>query len=222
MKNINKQYDNIAKDFAQLSIRRNKDSRKAFRKMIPKNLSGLRVLDLGCGNGYETKEYLKRKAKKVVGLDASVELLKQGKKQYPKIEFHNGLFENIPFLKNSFDYIFSRYALQTAKELDSIWKEAHRVLKPGGVFMFLVTHPIRQMYEKKTTPKNYFTQEIVQSICFEGKLTFIEPTHTLEEYISPFMLNNFTLEVYEEKTDIDAEKIVDTYPAFLILKWRRK
>ena len=86
----------------------------------------------------------------------------------------------------------------------------------------LVTHPIRQFYEKKIVGKDYFKKEIVESLCFDGAVTFKEPTHTLQEYLSPFMLNNFILEAYSEDFDPAAEKIVDVYPGFMILRWTRK
>lgn len=110
----------------------------------------------------------------------------------------------------------------TSAELEPIFAEVERVLKPGGTFLLLVTHPIRQLYEKKKSEKDYFQKEIVDSICFDGAVTFKEPSHTLKEYFSPFMFANFILEDYDEQFDPAAEKIIDTYPGFLILKWRKK
>lgn len=221
MKDLNKQYDDIADDFSKILINGNIESREAFHEYLPESLKGKKVLDLGCGNGYETQEYIKRGASKVIGIDASVELLGQACEKYKSITFKEGLFQDIPMEDISVDYIFSKYALQTARKLDPVWKEVYRVLRPGGTFMFLVVHPIRQLYEKKKQPKDYFLQEVVESVCFDGKLTFSEPTHTLKEYLSSFMTSNFTLDVFDERTDAAAEKIIDTYPQFLILKWTK-
>jgi ubiquinone/menaquinone biosynthesis C-methylase UbiE len=158
----------------------------------------------------------------VTGVDASKELINIAGNKYPNIIFKNGLFDSLPIKDNTIDCVFSKYALQTTPDLESAFKEVYRVLKSGGEFMFLVVHPIRQLYEKKKNGKDYFKQEIVDSVCFDGLLTFQEPTHTMKEYFSEFMLQNFTLELFEEKFDPAAEKIVDTYPGYMILKWRKK
>jgi hypothetical protein len=110
----------------------------------------------------------------------------------------------------------------TSENLEPIFNEVHRVLKSKGVFVLLVTHPIRQFYEKKKQDKDYFKKELVDSLCFDGALTFKEPSHTLMEYFSTFVLKNFTLEAYDERFDPAAEKIVDTYPGFVIFKWIKK
>lgn len=221
-KDLAHQYDNLAKDFSNVNQKWNKDSRRALHKMLPKSLEGKSVLDLGCGNGAETQKYVDLGAVSVLGVDASQEMLKEAREKTKGITFQYGLFDSIPAEDGVFDYVFSRYAFQTAENLESIWNEVNRVLKSGGIFMFVVTHPIRQFKEKKKVGKDYFKQEIVESVCFDGALTFKEPSHTLQEYFSQFMLENFTLEEYEEQFDIDAEKTGDIYPGFLLLKWKKK
>lgn len=215
---LSHQYDPLADTFASVLDSGNRVSRGAFRKMLP-DLKGKKVLDIGCGEGSDTAYYLECGASVVAGVDASKELLEKGKKKYPEIDFQYGVFEKIPYENNVFDVVLSKYAIMTSAELEPIFTEAHRVLKSGGEFMFLVTHPIRQFYEKKNDGKDYFKKEIVASVCFDGALTFQEPTHTLQEYFSPFMLSNFTLKGYDEQFDPAAEKITDTYPGFVTLRW---
>lgn len=218
---LSHQYDAIADAFAAKIEEGNKASRNAFRAMLP-SLKGKSVLDLGCGEGTDTFFYKQQGAAVVVGLDASKELLAKAQAKYPDIEFIYGLFEKLSFADEKFDYIFSKYALMTSPEMQPIFEGVYRVLKPGGIFMFLVTHPIRQLYEKKKAGRDYFVKEIVSSVCFDGAITFKEPSHTLKEYFSDYILKNFILEGYDEQFDPAAEKINDTYPGILLLKWVKK
>lgn len=218
---LSHQYDPLANTFEEVLEKGNRVSKEAFRKMLPP-LKGKDILDIGCGEGSDCSFYLQSGAKSVTGLDASKELLDKAKNKYPGIKFEYGIFEKLPFADNEFDYVFSKYALMTSSDLETIFIEVNRVLKQGGIFTFLVTHPIRQFYEKKKDDKDYFKKEIVKSLCFDGVLTFSEPTHTLQEYFSTFMLNNFILDGYDEQFDPAAEKIADIYPGFLTLRWIKK
>ena len=217
---LNQQYNPIANTFESAIKEGNRASNDSFRKILP-DITGKIVLDMGCGDGTDCVFYLKSGAKSVIGLDASRELLKKAK-NHVGIDFQYGLFEKMPFENDKFDFVFSKYAIMTSVDLEPIFLEVDRVLKSNGTFLFLVTHPIRQFYEKKKINKDYFKKEIVDSVCFDGALTFKEPAHTLKEYFSPFMFKNFNLEAFDERFDPAAERIVDTYPGFMILKYVKK
>lgn len=221
MSKLSKQYDSIATDFSNILQEGNKAGRKAFDKVIKNSLRGKKVLDLGCGDGFETIRYKEIfGAKEVVGLDASEEILKIAKKNYPALEFKLGLFESTG-LNDSFDVILSKYAFQTSRDIQSIMEEAHRLLRPGGELIFLVTHPVRQYMEQKQN-RDYFSKGIVDSICFDGQLIFKEPSHTIADYLSQYMFKHFILEAFHEEFEPAAEKIENSvYPGFLILKWRK-
>lgn len=219
---LSHQYDSIADTFASAIGHKTRIvSIEAFRKMLP-DLKDKKVLDIGCGEGTDAHYYLEKGARTVSGIDASKELLEKGGKKYPTIDFRYGVFEKIPYEKEVFDVVLSKYAIMTSPELEPVFSEVHRVLRSGGEFVFMVTHPIRQFYEKKTDNKDYFKKETVASVCFDGTLTFQEPTHTLKEYFSPFMLKNFILKDYDEQFDPAAEKINDTYPGFITLRWLKR
>ena len=130
---------------------------------------------------------------------------------------------NVPFPDDFFDVVMSKWAFQTSEDIDSIYKEIVRVLKPGGYFIYLTSHPIRQFIEKKCKGKNYFKKEIVTSVFFDGQVVVKEPSHTLNEYLSRIFFENFILEVYEEGYDSGAEKVDgDIYPSYFIIKALRK
>ena len=117
----------------------------------------------------------------------------------------------------------SKWAFQASENIQIIYQEVHRVLKPKGTFLYLASHPIYQFLEKRKHPKDYFQKEMVEVKLFEEKIIIREPTHTLNEYLSSYFFQHFDLKAYEEGFDDSVEKIQgDTYPIFFILKSVKK
>jgi len=113
--------------------------------------------------------------------------------------------------------------LQTTALIDPVYEEIIRVLKPKGKLVYLACHPIRQFKEKKREGKDYFKKEIVESVFFNGQVSALEPSHTMNEYLSKKFFRHFTLEGYEEGLDEAAEKVDgDIYPSYFILKASHK
>ncbi|MBS0288388.1 MAG: class I SAM-dependent methyltransferase [Proteobacteria bacterium] len=212
------QYNPIALQYSELFADENQLSISAYFKHINYPLSGKKVLDLGCGDGYDLSLLAKCSAS-LHGVDASEEMLRLAKQKNPQAEFKHGYFERIPYADHTFDVVLSKWAIQTSANIAPIYQEVHRVLKPQGVFQFLVSHPIRTFLEKKKHPKDYFKQEMVDSHIFKGQIVVRDPSHTMNEFLSPFFLQHFDLIAYEEGFDAGAEKVDgDTYPIFFIIK----
>lgn len=217
---LEKQYNLFSQKFSEKYNEKDKASKRYFYDHLP-HIKGRQVLDLGCGDGYDAAKYHSLGAL-VAGVDASEEMLKLARFKNPELQFEVGTFDTVPFPNKSFDFVFSKYAIQTARNLQPIWTEVERVLITKGIFMYLVVHPIRQLYEKKKNGKNYFTQEIVESIILQGSLTVQEPSHTLKEYFSPYVLEHFDILEFDEQFDHNAEKINDTYPGFMLVKLQKR
>lgn len=99
-----------------------------------------KVLDVGCGNGIVAGEIIRRGAN-YTGLDISAKLLAIARRDYKKAiknkqaKFVLGEANKMPFVKNSFDAIFSYAVMHHIPSLElrlGFLKEIHRVLKPGG------------------------------------------------------------------------------------------
>lgn len=217
-----KQYNGFAKKYSDVFVENNQDSITAYFRYLDIPLKGKEVLDLGCGDGYDLSQ-IKLKEANVFGIDSSEEMVKLAQQKNPEANIKLGLFENIPFPDNSFDVVTSKWAFQTSAEIAPIYHEIVRVLKPNGQLIFLSSHPIRQFIEKKQKGKDYFKKEIVESIFFDGQVTAKEPSHTLNEYLSPTFFKYFNIEAYEEGNDSGAEKVDgDIYPSYFIIKARLK
>lgn len=233
-KNLEKQYNSSARNYNQLHVGENKKSTEIFFKIIAEHIKKTKVrgrrnlLDLGCGDGTDFEHYSKQ-GFKCFGIDASSKMLSLAKKNFPNVWTEQASFAKpqTSFRVHpgiNFNVIVSKWAIQTAKDIQSVYENVNHALAQKGYFIFLTVHPLRQFLEKKKLGKNYFKQEIVASEIFNKQITVYEPTHTLQEYLSPYFLKHF--EVLEIKEDYEfpaAEQIGgDIYPTHLIVVARKK
>lgn len=219
--NLSKQYNKFAKKFSDVhdvGENSNRDNRKIFYDHLGFIKPGMKLLDLGCGDGLDLVHY-KKLGVEIYGLDASEELLEIAKRERLLGEnIKLGFFEKIPFQDNFFDVVLSKYAIMTSRDMDPIFKEIFRILKPGGTMMYLVTHPFRQYLEKRDNQADYFEQKIVDSNILNNTITVKEPSHTLNEYLNKRFFENFDVQFYKEYWDQAAEQIDGKkYPGYFIL-----
>ena len=109
----------------------------ALAKLIP----GEVVLDLGSGGGIDVLLSARRVGPtgKAYGLDMTDEMLalaNQNKRKsgIENVEFLKGEIENIPLPDNSVDVVISNCVINLSADKDRVFREACRVLKPGGRF----------------------------------------------------------------------------------------
>jgi ubiquinone/menaquinone biosynthesis C-methylase UbiE len=100
---------------------------------------GETVLDLGSGGGIDVLLSAKRVGPtgKAYGLDMTDEMLTLARKNQRKagvqnVTFLKGDIEHIPLPDNSVDVIISNCVINLSADKDSVFREALRVLKPGG------------------------------------------------------------------------------------------
>ena len=106
-------------------------------------VSGMRVLDAGCGTG-RNLVYLLRSGYEVFGVDESAEAIAQTRRlaaalapHLPADNFQVEAVERMSFANTGFDVVLSSAVLHFARDEEQ-WslmvKEMWRVLKPGGIF----------------------------------------------------------------------------------------
>lgn len=109
------------------------------------DVSGLRVLDLACGNGHNTRR-LARLGAQVTGVDASegiIEWCQSRERREPlSITYHHADAARLDMLDDaSFDLVVCQMALMDMPDAASALREAARVLRPGSRFVALFLHP---------------------------------------------------------------------------------
>ncbi|HET9864152.1 MAG TPA: malonyl-ACP O-methyltransferase BioC [Steroidobacteraceae bacterium] len=103
------------------------------------------VLDLGAGTGHGARA-LKRRFPKatVVAVDIAPGMLAQARQQsrwLRRFERVRADAYALPFADGAFDLVFSNLMLQWCDDLDAVFAEIARVLKPGGLFSFSTFGP---------------------------------------------------------------------------------
>ncbi len=105
--------------------------------LLPTDLTGYDILDLGCGTGYCSKALLERGAS-VVCADLSSEMLSVAEQRCgsKKVCYQLADAEALPFEANRFDIVISSLALQWCSDLAVPLSEMKRVTKAGGSVHF--------------------------------------------------------------------------------------
>ena len=103
------------------------------------------ILDVGCGVGQITAALLKKYRKaRVIGLERAPAMVTLARKRAPWLRTLHGAVaepEALPLPAASCDLIFSNLALPWALDLDRVFAEFQRVLKPGGALFFSTLGP---------------------------------------------------------------------------------
>lgn len=162
---------------------------------------GETVLDLGSGAGFDTFLASNKVGKtgKVIGVDMTDEMLEKARKNakkgsYANVEFRKGDIENLPVDDNSVDAIISNCVINLAPDKEKVFKEAYRVLKPGGRLMVsdvVLTKPLQDELKNN---------EELLSGCVAGAIL-------KEDYLNLLKKAGFT--------DISIHSIHKTTPGFL-------
>lgn len=128
------------------------------------NLDGKRVLELGCGGG-ATAAVMAKQGAKVIAVDESAEQLAHARRlcerEEVKVELHQGDLAELAFVRaDSIDVVVSVYALGGVEDLNRVFRQAHRVLKPEAPLLFSVPHPAFSIIDPTSEPpvlrRHYF------------------------------------------------------------------
>lgn len=141
------------------------------------------VLELGCGSAPCTA-WLQDQAGFATGFDISRGMLDHARPGVPLVQADSLA---LPYRTGSFDVVFSAFgALPFVADLDAALTEVHRVLRPGGRFVFSVPHPMRWVFpddpESLTAELSYFDRAYLEQDS-EGNLTYAEFHRTMGDWI---------------------------------------
>ena len=141
---------------------------------------GEKVLDLGSGAGFDCLLAAERVGEHgyVIGIDMTPEMIEQARKNaakgsYANVEFRLGEIEHLPVKSNSVDVIISNCVINLSPEKAAVFKEAFRVLKPGGRMA------ISDIVATAELPQEMRENEAFICGCIGGAATFGE----LEQYL---------------------------------------
>ncbi len=115
----------------------------AVRALLP-DLSGKRVVDLGCGFGWFARWAREHGAAGVLGLDLSENMIARARAETadPGIQYGIADLDRLELPTGSFDFAYSSLAFHYVEDFAGLTDTVHRALVPGASFVFTIEHPI--------------------------------------------------------------------------------
>jgi SAM-dependent methyltransferase len=196
----------------------------AFFAMLP-DVTGQRGLDIGCGEGHNTRLLADRGAR-MTGLDIASGMVQPARAteiaEPRQIRYVRASASALPFADRSFDFVTAFMSLMDMAEHARAVDEVHRVLEPNGFFQLSMTHPCFQtpMWEwvhdeagqrRGVVCGDYFrelTGEIDEWTFGAARRDGLAPrefriprfTHTLSGWLNLFLDAGFALQRFCEPT----------------------
>ncbi|WP_087112769.1 class I SAM-dependent methyltransferase [Parendozoicomonas haliclonae] len=151
------QYDQAVQD----NIYNAHFERPSLQALLPE-IRGLNVLDLGCGTGVYAQYLLDQGADAVTCIDYSEAMvdLVRSKLGEKVTAYAQDISLGLPQEETgSYDLIICPLVLHYLEDLNPLFQDVYRVLKPGGVMVFSMHHPLADFEYSQTG--NYFDRELV-------------------------------------------------------------
>ncbi|MBR0086372.1 MAG: class I SAM-dependent methyltransferase [Lachnospiraceae bacterium] len=116
--------------------------------MMPE-LTGKKVLDIGCGMGQHAKQYAGMGAASVLGIDISEKMLAFAEEHNSaeNITYRRLAFEELEKIEDSFDVVTSSLAFDYVQDFAGLMKKIYGLLADGGRLVYSMSHPIATAYD---------------------------------------------------------------------------
>jgi 2-polyprenyl-3-methyl-5-hydroxy-6-metoxy-1,4-benzoquinol methylase len=174
------------------------------------DVTGKRILDLGCGEGMFGTELLDDGAAYYHGIDGSHNMLQKAKEHlapYPHSRSSLACIDLNDWTENAsqYDLVLSRMVFHYIEDLEPIFNKVSSTLKPNGSFIFSVMHPTITATFDHFTGKQKRSHWVVDDYFSTGKRveqwmdhSVVKYHKTIEDYISLLLRSGFQLENLKE------------------------
>jgi SAM-dependent methyltransferase len=164
-----------------------------------RELAGRSVLEIGCGAA-QCSRWLAAQGARPVALDLSYRQLRHSRRiggGFPLVQADAGA---LPFADGSFDLACSAYGgVPFVADSARVMREVHRVLRPGGRWVFSVTHPIRWAFPDEPGPEgltvsaSYFDRTPYVEQDEHGAAVYVEHHRTVGDRVREIAAAGFRL-----------------------------
>lgn len=183
------------------------------------DVSGKKLLEIGCGTGHSLKYHGDREASELWGIDISEKQIEKTREYLSLNGFSAKLIcspmeEDCGIPVDYFDYVYSIYGVGWATDLESTFCRIASYLKKDGVFIFSWSHPIHKCVaienDSLSFKKSYF-DESWYSVSLDGGAISLSD-RKLSTYINALSKAGFVIdEMIEESDDEIIQLYKDSY-----------
>lgn len=169
------------------------------------------VLDLGCGYGWHCKYAADHGARSITGIDLSEKMIAEAKKRndHERIDYYIASLLDWDYQPAAYDVVVSNLVLHYVEDLDAAYHRIHETLRPGGVFLMNIEHPIftagvnQQFAADGTWPVDNYYYPGLRQTDFLG-YCISKYHHTLTQILNGLIHAGFCLEEVEEAVPPEA------------------
>lgn len=197
------------------------------------DVEGKDILEMGCGGGQNSIVLASRGAKSV-GLDISEKQLEYARRLARRhgirASFQLGSMENMNmFSDERFDIVLSSCAIGYSENYGDTFREAFRVLRRGGIFVFCVVHPIanrgrvvKQGERRLWGIGNYFDRRRRTWTWKFNKMTarFYGYHRTFQDYFNSLVSAGFVVEKILEPEPYPLTKMTEDEKQRIQYNWK--
>lgn len=157
------------------------------------DLAGARVLEIGAGAA-QCSRWLVGRGVDAVATDVSGGMLSAGRRYDAQTGVRTPVVQAdaraLPFAADTFDVAFTAYgALPFVPDTERVHREVARVLRPGGRWVFAVTHPVRWAFPDDpgegglVATRSYFDRRPYVELGASGAVLYAEYHRTLGDVV---------------------------------------
>jgi SAM-dependent methyltransferase len=172
------------------------------------DVSGKKILEIGCGSGHSLKYNGDHSASELWGLDMSTQQIENANQYLKECGYEAHLF-NSPMEVNPglpigyFDIVYSIYAIGWATDLQKTFNLIASYLKKDGTFIFSWDHPVTRCMEVEdenlVVKSSYYDENLLtyEKYGFDVSLS----KRKISTYINALSKAGFFIEEMIEETD---------------------
>ncbi len=171
------------------------------------DVTGARVLDLGCGDAAIAPWLLARGAAWYLGVDASARMLRRARQNLtrPRAQVAQADIARFTAAAGSVDLVVSRLALHYVEDVAAVFERCRSWLVPGGTVVVTVLHPVITSHDARSSSDELRTSWVVDDYFVPGprpqqwlggSVTFHH--RTVEQYVAALGAAGLVLDALRE------------------------